>query len=270
MLSAAPTAPISLPILLALLAGLGVSSVTYWVLIRRATSHRKWVALSSWAREFGYWFQTRALLQLPEPFASLADPRPQARICLTNGRTTLLQMQGARRNQGMTARALQALHTIHAVHTEQSERAERAERAPPGGDEAPPGAPVTLAPPPATTPSGDPQWNVLTRRLEADWKPTGLRPAGDEAISVLDLFPLRAFPRMGGGHRFVVQGADAAAARVLGQSSVAALLPPDVGLLLHGHHLVLDFSTRPFDAIEFNRMRVLVDQVIAHLPAPPG
>jgi len=49
-----------------------------------------------------------------------------------------------------------------------------------------------------------------------------------------------------------------------------SLLPPDVGLLLHGRHLVLDFSDRPFDAIEFGRMLALADQLAARLPVPPS
>jgi len=263
MLSSAPTAPMSWTVLLTLVALLAVSSLTYLILIQRATSHRKWIALSSWARNVGYRYQPRALLQLPEPFGSLT-PRPQARICLTNGRTILLQMQGGPATPGMAARALHTLNTLRAVSTEHSERVERAAQ---GADEH---LDVTLTPAPATTTGGEPQWNVLLRRLEARWSPTGLRPAGAEATSILDLFPVQPFPHLGGGHRFIPYGTESASARVLANSSVAALLPPDVGLLLHGHHLVLDFSTRPFDAIEFDRMRALVDQVIAHLPAPGG
>src|SRR5688500_20184706 len=105
MLSAAPTAPMSWTVLLTLLAVLALSSLTYLILIQRATSHRKWIALSSWARNVGYRYQPRALLQLPEPFGLLPDPRPQARICLTNGRTILLQMQGGPAATGELGRA---------------------------------------------------------------------------------------------------------------------------------------------------------------------
>ncbi|HEX8911338.1 MAG TPA: hypothetical protein VF796_03185, partial [Humisphaera sp.] len=55
-------------------------------------------------------------------------------------------------------------------------------------------------------------------------------------------------------------------ATTLATSSVRGLLPPDVGLLLVGRHLVLEFSDRPFDAIEFNRMIAVAGQVVAHLP----
>jgi hypothetical protein len=66
--------------------------------------------------------------------------------------------------------------------------------------------------------------------------------------------------------RLVLYGADARAARALGKSSVAALLPADVGLLLVGENLVLDFSTRPFDPLEFQRVDALAEQIVLHLP----
>jgi hypothetical protein len=47
---------------------------------------------------------------------------------------------------------------------------------------------------------------------------------------------------------------------------VAALLPPDVGLLLAGENLVLDFSTRPFDPLELQRVDALAEQIVMHLP----
>ena len=46
------------------------------------------------------------------------------------------------------------------------------------------------------------------------------------------------------------------------------LLPADVGLLLYGPRLVLDFSGRPFDTIEFERMIVVAKQIVDHLPLP--
>jgi hypothetical protein len=117
-------------------------------------------------------------------------------------------------------------------------------------------------------PSNLPPLNLLIRKVEASWPPTALRsvqsPAG---ASVIDLYSLASFPLMGAGHRFTVYGADSAPARALAQSSVRALLPQDVGLLLHGQHLVLDFSSRPFDGLEFTRMIALAEQLLAHLPA---
>lgn len=121
------------------------------------------------------------------------------------------------------------------------------------------------------TPAGSaietPRWHVLVRDLQTAWPPTGLRPAL-AAGSLLDLFSLSSYPRMGETERFVVFGTDSKAARVLSKSQMRALLPPDIGLLLAGSHLVLDFSTRPFDPIEFGRMTALAEQLVTHLPAP--
>jgi hypothetical protein len=107
-------------------------------------------------------------------------------------------------------------------------------------------------------------WNLLAQKIPADWKPTGLRPAS-AARSVLDRFSLESFPLMGPSERFVLYGIDSAAALSLSKSSARALLPPDVGLLLHGRNLVLDFSSRPFDAVELNRMRAIAGQIALHL-----
>jgi len=107
-------------------------------------------------------------------------------------------------------------------------------------------------------------WHVLVHRIGSDWKPTGLRPATANT-SVLDLFSLASFPLLGSSERFVLFSVDPEAARSLSTSSARALLPPDVGLLLHGHWLVLDFSSRPFDAVELNRMRAVAEQVTRHL-----
>jgi hypothetical protein len=111
-----------------------------------------------------------------------------------------------------------------------------------------------------------PRWHVLVRQLEgASWTPTGLRPVITKA-SVLDQFSLSSFPAMGEVERFIIFGTDSAAARTLSQSQARALLPPDIGLLLAGDHLVLDFSTRPFDPIELGRMTALAEQLVTHLP----
>ena len=112
-------------------------------------------------------------------------------------------------------------------------------------------------------------WNLIIRELQVCWRPTGLRPTLT-ASSLLDLFSLSSFPYMGAQERFVIFGGQTSAARRLSASSARSLLPPDVGLLLHGRHLVLDFSARPFDTIEFSRMVGLADQIAGRLPPPPG
>jgi hypothetical protein len=118
---------------------------------------------------------------------------------------------------------------------------------------------------PGTT--GKVVWNLLIRRMELPWHPTGLRPTGAHA-SALDLFSLSSFPLLGTTERFTIFGTDSAAARALSASMTRSLLPPDIGMYLHGNHLVLDFSDRPFDEIEFNRMLSLADQISQKLPAP--
>ncbi len=109
-------------------------------------------------------------------------------------------------------------------------------------------------------------WNVLVRRLETPWPTTGVRPVANVS-SVLDLYSLASFPTLTTGERFVVYGTDGAAARSLASSSLAALLPADIGLLLADQDMMLDFTARPFDEIEISRMIAVVDQLVAHLPA---
>ena len=110
--------------------------------------------------------------------------------------------------------------------------------------------------------------HVLSRRIESPWPATGLRPvAARDGQSLVDQFGLIAYPAYTESDRFVVHGSDLTAARMLGRSSVKALLPKDVGLVLTGNDLLLDFSSRPFDSIEFNRMLALAEQLVAHLPA---
>lgn len=110
-------------------------------------------------------------------------------------------------------------------------------------------------------------WNLLVREVETDWAPTGLRPSA-AASSALDLFSLVSYPLLGASERFVVHGTAAAPAAALSRSAARGLLPPDVGMMLHRRKLVLDFSSRPFDAIEFERMIAVADQLVGHLPAP--
>lgn len=209
-------------ILLSLLAILAASSVTLWLLVRRATSHRQWVALSEWARESGFRFSRSAPTDPPEPFVSGLKGMARVRLRLDGRATTLAQLEI---ESGAVTPAAAALHS----------------------------APQPLV------------WNVLIRRVEGNWPPTGLRPASASG-SVLDLFSLSSFPSLGGTERFVAYGTDTAAARVLSRSSVRSLLPADIGALVHGPYLVLDFSGRPFDAIEFSRLLALCEQLVAHLP----
>jgi hypothetical protein len=114
--------------------------------------------------------------------------------------------------------------------------------------------------------AGEPRrWNVLVRQIEADWPATALRPAMQER-SLADLFGLASFPALLSSERFAIHGADSSAARAVVGSMLIALLPHDLGLILHGRRLILDFSTRPFDGIELSRIVSLAEQLAAHLP----
>ena len=126
----------------------------------------------------------------------------------------------------------------------------------------------SIAPTPGdvSMPAPPARWHALVRNIESSWQPTGLRPA-PAARSLLDLYSLSSFPLMGETQRFVVYGTDSGPARKISKSNLRGLLPPDIGLLLHGQHLVLDFSERPFDAIEFDRMIALAEQLVLHLPS---
>jgi hypothetical protein len=206
-----PHAPFSFFTLLILLGVLGLSCLTFWLLVRRATSHRRWVALSDWASGRSFRYHPIADGEPPAPFSVLPGARPTVRLWLSGKTAQLLQMQAS-------------------------------------------------SEPASTT------WHVLIRQVESNWPPTALRPTAKDQ-SLLDLFALASFPSMIASERFVIFGADSAAAKALSQSSLPALLPPDIGLLLHGRHVVLDFSGRPFDAIEFDRMITLANHLTSHLPA---
>jgi hypothetical protein len=119
---------------------------------------------------------------------------------------------------------------------------------------------------PATAPvlTGKSPRHLLMLRLDSTWAPTGLRPTANNT-SILDLFSLSSFPSLATNDSFMVFGSDSSAARLLVESNVAGTLPPDVGLLLHGSYLILDFSSRHFDTIEFGRMMELAEEISPRL-----
>ncbi len=223
-----PSAWVSAQILLTLVIVLAASSMMYWTLVRRWTSRRQWVALADWGKDHGFQFR-RCDDGPPEPLDALAALHPVAQLCLTNGKTTIVQLQT---------------------------------------DPAPGAAPPiagTIGPDVAAA-SRPAVWHLVIRQIESTWRPTGLRPTHSTA-SVLDLLSLCSFPLMGPQERFVIFGTDSIAARAVSASPARALLPPDIGLLLHGRYLVVDFSSRPFDPIEFSRMVGVAKQVASRLPA---
>ncbi len=232
VLAAVPSAWVSARIIFALVTALIASSAMFWALVRRWTSQREWVAIAEWGRETGFRFR-RDRATPPDPLGALKDRNPVVRICLSNGRITIVQFE-----------------------------------ADPPANPAPPIVPGSSAPLPSIAPVSLPRrpiWNLMMRRIESSWSPTGLRPAAAQS-SLLDLYSLSSFPLMGAQERFVLFSADSAAARALSASPARALLPPDIGLLLTENFLILDFSSRPFDTIEFSRMLAVIEQVSARLP----
>src|SRR3954447_22514243 len=83
--------PFSPLVLLTLLAVVVASSLTFWVLVRRSTSHRRWVAFSDWARETGFRFTRPESGEPPEPFASIPNVQTVVRMQLSKGPTTFVQ-----------------------------------------------------------------------------------------------------------------------------------------------------------------------------------
>jgi hypothetical protein len=204
----------------------------FWVHVRRWTGNRQWLNLRDWANRNGFKMSGAAKAAVPAPLAGLTLPPPAARVSLAGRRVVLVQVETA--GVGSTPVAADGV----------------AEATPPGH----------VAPLPAPR-----VWNVLVREIGAYWPATALRPAQHER-SLVDLFGLPALPALMSGERYVVHGVDAPAARAVVGSMLMALLPQDLGLVLDGRRLVLDFSTRPFDGIELSRIVALAEQLAGHLP----
>jgi hypothetical protein len=201
-------------VFVALVAIIGASSGIFWLLVRRWTTQRHWVAMGDWADENRFTLRGEERAVGPEILKSLTQPAPKILVSVNDADTGIVQIEAQ----------------------------------PPRGKE-----------------TAVVRWNLLVRKLERAWSPTGFRPAAG-ARSILDYFQLDEMRAMAPTERFVLYGAEARTARALGKSSVAALLPPDVGLLLIEQNLVLDFSARPFDPLELQRVDALAEQIVLHLP----
>jgi hypothetical protein len=107
---------------------------------------------------------------------------------------------------------------------------------------------------------GRSNWNILQAALASDWPACGLRPTSG-AKSLIDLFALLSFPSLAIDRRFMVFSGESRAAAQLVASGVLSRLPPDIGLVVTGRHLILDISSRPFDEIEFTRLLELAGEI---------
>ncbi len=107
-------------------------------------------------------------------------------------------------------------------------------------------------------------WHAMIHEIESDWPATALRP-GAVTRSLLDHFQLQSHAALS-TERFEIIGESRRAAQALADSSERAILPADIGLLLIDRLLLIDFSARPFDPIQFMRIMAMAQQLIAHLP----
>ena len=119
--------------------------------------------------------------------------------------------------------------------------------------------------PSSTAEKTAPRWHLLAKSLAVPWASTGLRPV-QHTHSFLDLFSLSSYPSLAPTGRFMLFGSESSSARALAQSRIETQLPPDIGLILTDSLLLLDFSVRHFDTIEFGRMLALSKQLSMLLP----
>jgi hypothetical protein len=105
-------------------------------------------------------------------------------------------------------------------------------------------------------------WHLLIARC-GPWRgsPAALRPV-KVATSLVDLLNLPRIPTTVGHERFTLFSDQTRSGRALLVSHARSLIPPDIGLLRVDHWFVLDFSSRPFDPIELDRMLALAKQLV--------
>ncbi|HEX8325351.1 MAG TPA: hypothetical protein VF595_15725 [Tepidisphaeraceae bacterium] len=105
-------------------------------------------------------------------------------------------------------------------------------------------------------------WHALVRTVEHYSTPIALRPVA-AASSLVDLMHLTLFPKLSSQTRFAVYGLRATDARDLAGSAARALLPHDIGLIRNADAVILDFTARPFDPVEFSRVCAIAEQIVA-------
>ena len=250
ILSAIPSLTIDAVVLVSLVAVCAASWLMFHIVSDRATYQRQSSLIADWARD--HRMRPRPLpAEVPQPFDKLSGQGLVVRTLLTGKSDVFLQLQP----QSQTYETTQHFDVEPAVLAFKRLLVALITRAPfvsQWKQQAP-----TAAPPSQT-------WHVYMRQTSLSWSPTGLRATANSR-SVLDLFSLTSFPLLGSTDRFVVYGTESQAAERLSRSMARGLLPPDIGLLLYADRLLLDFSARPFDEIEFNRMLALADQLEKHL-----
>ena len=253
IVSAIPSLATDAMVLFTLLAVFAASWLTFHILCDRATYQRQSSALADWARDHGMRLFQRPP-ETPQPFDKLSGNGLGVRVLLRGKSQTILQLQPQDMAQvGPKATGFWPMESTSAAFKRLL--ASLVTRTPFLRRSAEPR-------PRRTIPSHT--WHVYMRQTSFSWSPTGLRPVAN-GRSLLDLFSLTSFPLLGSTDRFVVYGTESQDAERLSHSMARGLLPPDIGLLLYADRLLLDFSARPFDEIEFNRMLALADQLEQHL-----
>jgi hypothetical protein len=259
-------------VLLTLLAVLGLSAMTFALLVQRWTTQRRKVLLYDWCKGKGFWMGNPEADEAGEGAQSEGEAPAEPLIARWSrlGRSLALASRAAPKLVGQVKGVVRVREWVQSEDTVLMV-VEVDSGAPARNHVA---SSIELSPHPgalSTQGQRERRFNVLVREMEIDgeWKATGLRPVHvTEGESLLDVYSLSSYPAMGNVERFVVYGTDTLSARELSKSHARGLLPGDVGLLLVGKKLMLDFSARHFDPIEFDRMVALAEQLVAQLPVP--
>lgn len=219
----------SVAVLFILFLLLAIAGGTYFILVWRETSARITVALTEWAQATGYYFNPLAKLRPPQPLQRFG-PGVRVKQCLVSSKGSVIEFWV----EDATRPPAEASDADH--------------------------------PDPAAIPPSLARYHVLIWPVESDWPAVALRPVL-ASNSVSDLLSLPSQAVRFGTQRFVIHTDHRSTGKQLADSQVRSLLPADIGVLLIDRYLLLDFSCRPFDGIEFNRMIAIAKQVVAHLPA---
>ena len=192
---------------------IGASSGIFWLLVRRWTTQRHWVAMSDWADENRFTLRGEERAVGPEILKQLTQPAPKILVSVNDVDTGIVQIEASRRRGRDADRAVE----------------------------------------------------FAGEKIGAGVVDDGVS-AGDQCAEHPGLFSAGGDEGDGADGAVCAVWGRGAGGTALGKSSVAAPLPPDVGLLLVGENLVLDFSVRPFDPLELQRIDALAEQIVLHLP----
>jgi len=104
-------------------------------------------------------------------------------------------------------------------------------------------------------------WHLLVRATH-DAHPAAALISATARQNAAELFQLSAYPAVLSNDRFTVWANESRAARMMADAPTRGLLPADISYLTVGNLIILDFTPRPFDPIEFDRMITVMEQII--------